>query len=967
MPTEQLIERLLTLPSLEAQKSFLSEHTAGLDDALAEALKAEADRFLRSDVQRSEDMVQLLYHTTELTRSPHHRALGLRAEGNICCLGGRGEYQRACDLYDEAAELYQAAGRPVDRAKSLIGKVWALSSMGRHLEAVQTGQWASAILETHQQWLELATLAMNMGVIHGRMDQGKLALALFDRAKALYERVGKEGRPGVIQADQNRAIVLRNLGHFEESVRTSENAWQASSDLGYTAQAARAKHSLGITYFVLGRHNEALECLDRAREVLLADGRLRDAMLVDLFISDCLLELRRFADVLDTCQRIRGQFAQQGTRFEAAHALLNEAIAYTSLGKHVQALASVGQVRGFFEDAGNAVWVARTDLERAALQLHQGQLETSLHTSQACAEVFREHGLPIPEARACLLAARASSLLSRGEQAKRLATAALSIAEVHDIPSLAYGAHHVLGVVAARQRITQQAISEYDLAIQELERMRGRLMVEFRADFLEDKGAVFEDMVDALVDEARPAEALDYAERAKSRALLDLLAHRLDLRIEARDPSDEALVQELLHLREERDRMRRRWEGGDAIRPAEWDVRGESLVRMEKQALALEKQITGLWHRLLIRNADYARDAALWQAHSEPVQSYLAPDTVLLAYFAAHDRLIAFLITRHSIRAQRLTSDLGQLQRLIQLLWLNLRSVPGSSQQRIAKLTTNAQGLLHRLHSLLMAPLADELRQYPKWIVVPHGNLHYLPFHALHDGASYVLQQHQISYLPGASLLRYCQESNVAAAGALVMGHSYHGRLRHAVQESRAVANLLGARAFVEGEATLARLRDGAPECRVVHLATHGEFRPDNPLFSGLALDDGWLTTLDIFNLRLKASLVVLSACQTGRSLIGGGDELLGLMRALLYAGAASVVLSLWTVEDRSTARLMQAFYERLTAGHSKALSLHGAQLQLMGIEGGIADPKVGTHRHPYFWAPFCLVGSNGPLLNTLV
>jgi CHAT domain-containing protein len=120
----------------------------------------------------------------------------------------------------------------------------------------------------------------------------------------------------------------------------------------------------------------------------------------------------------------------------------------------------------------------------------------------------------------------------------------------------------------------------------------------------------------------------------------------------------------------------------------------------------------------------------------------------------------------------------------------------------------------------------------------------------------------------------------------------------------------------------------------------------------GLALADGWLTTLDIFNWRLQASLVTLSACQTGRSVVAGGDELLGLMRAFLAAGAASLVASLWAVEDRSTALLMENFYRQLAAGAGKGAALRAAQLSLLD----------GAYVHPYYWAPFFLVGDAGPL-----
>ncbi len=242
--------------------------------------------------------------------------------------------------------------------------------------------------------------------------------------------------------------------------------------------------------------------------------------------------------------------------------------------------------------------------------------------------------------------------------------------------------------------------------------------------------------------------------------------------------------------------------------------------------------------------------------------------------------------------------------------------------------------------------------------MVPHGPLHYLPFGALYDGQQYLVERAEAAFLPGASFLRYSAEAETASSGVAVFGHSAGGALPHAVQEARTIAGLLAGQAYVQDEATTERFREVAGNSRILHLATHGDFRPDNPLFSGLALADGWLTTLDIFSLRLRASLVTLSACQTGRSVVGGGDELLGLMRAFLYAGAASLVLSLWAVEDRSTARLMEAFYTVLAQGQTKPAALRQAQLHLLRGDGETA----AGFAHPYYWAPFFLVGNTGSL-----
>jgi CHAT domain-containing protein len=164
---------------------------------------------------------------------------------------------------------------------------------------------------------------------------------------------------------------------------------------------------------------------------------------------------------------------------------------------------------------------------------------------------------------------------------------------------------------------------------------------------------------------------------------------------------------------------------------------------------------------------------------------------------------------------------------------------------------------------------------------------------------------------------------------------------------------------LLEDLATLAHVQRSVSSCRTLHIAAHGDFRADNPLFSGLALADGWLTTLDIFNLHLKASLVTLSACQTGRNVVGGGDELLGLMRAFLGAGSASLVLTCWAVEDRSTAQLMEMFYRKLVHGWTKGRALRHAQLQFLR---GQNEQEDADYSHPYYWAPFFLVGNAGPL-----
>jgi CHAT domain-containing protein len=958
MADQALIQHLLELPDPESRKRFLAARAPLLDDDLASALKQQADHFLRADIGQSFVCAELLFALAEVQGNPLHRALGLLAEANARSIG-LGEYQAAVDLYDEAAGTYRRLGRVVEQARSQVGKIPALTKLGRYAEAEEVGSRVSHVLQEHGEWRILAGVKINLGVLYSRAGDDARSLEMFDQAGELYRRLGTEGEAFLPWIEQNRAIALRALGRFDASIQASQAARETLQRMGQDIEAARARQNLALTYVIQGRYNEALAHLDAVRQRFLADGRQRDAMLVDAFVSDCLLQLGRFRDVLDTSQRVRATFARLGTPDFMARAIANEGVAYTGLGRYDDALDSLREARQIFEREGNAVAVASVDLQIASVLHNQHLPAESYATAEACAHVFRSHDLPLEEAQACLVAARAALAQERYAHALDLASRALETGEERHIPTITYQSQHLLGALALAQGDPQAALDAFDRAIEEVERLRGRLMVEFRVGFAEDKERIYEDAVGLCLDLGDPSRGLQYAERAKSRALLDLLAQRVDLSVRVRDAADSPLVEELLHLRHERDRLLRRWEVDAESRERGWSPSAAGGAARLQDVATLEKQITDLWHRLLIRNADYAREAALHTVRWEPAQPYLDADTLLVEYYAIRDRLVVFLVTRDDVRALRLACELAPIQRLIQLLWLNLRSVPRSDPQRLASLRANAEGLLQRLHLQLIAPLASELSAHRRLVVVPHGPLHYLPFHALHDGTSYLLEQWEIGYLPGSSFLRYTQETPVNGSGLLAVGHSGGGRLPYTVQEAQAVATQMAGHALLEEEATLAQVRQAMPQHGALHLAAHGDFRADNPLFSGLALADGWLTTLDIFSLRLQASLVTLSACQTGRSVVGGGDELLGLMRAFLGVGAASLVLSLWAVEDRSTAQLMACFYRKLAQGWAKGQALRQAQLACLQ---GQADGGDGLRQHPYFWASFFLVGDAGPL-----
>jgi CHAT domain-containing protein len=361
----------------------------------------------------------------------------------------------------------------------------------------------------------------------------------------------------------------------------------------------------------------------------------------------------------------------------------------------------------------------------------------------------------------------------------------------------------------------------------------------------------------------------------------------------------------------------------------------------------------------------------------------------LLEYFTVGTQIGAFLVSRDEMRViNNFPCTLREIERSLAVLELTLKGVGELDPAYVAEVLEPAcREHLAWLHAALLTPLTETLARYRNLIIVPHDALHYLPFHALYDGERYLIETHQVQYLPAAGLLAHmCHAErsparflrggakHLARQGdpsldshrnvlhganplrvtaamdtglALILAHTAAGRLPAVLDEARAVAaSLPAARLLTEDEASLARLAQHAADCRLLHLAAHGVFRGDNPLFSYLQLADGPLRLLDVYGLRLAADLVTLSACETGAGRARGGD-LTGLCRGFFAAGARTLVVSLWRVDDAATAELMVVFYRELAAGRSPAAALRVAQLE------GLA-----RYGHPYYWAPWVVVGS---------
>jgi CHAT domain-containing protein len=320
----------------------------------------------------------------------------------------------------------------------------------------------------------------------------------------------------------------------------------------------------------------------------------------------------------------------------------------------------------------------------------------------------------------------------------------------------------------------------------------------------------------------------------------------------------------------------------------------------------------------------------------------------LLEYFCIEDRLFAAVLTGENLQIipVSLASRVIERLRMLQFQMSKFR-MGGDYVSRFKEaLLRSAQAHLQAVYEEIIAPV-HHLLTVRHLIIVPDGPLHSLPFHALFDGRQYLIDRFSVCYAPSASIYALChRESDRAMGPSLLLGID-DAKMPFARQEVQAVAAVVPQPEILLGsDATEQALRAKGRKSRLIHIASHGYFRQDSPMFSAIRLADSYLSLYDLCHMNLPVDLLTLSGCVTGLNVIADGDELLGLARGLLYAGARSLLLSLWDVDDRSTADFMTLFYSRLLDNRNKAEALQKAMLELRS-----------RYPHPYYWAPFKLVG----------
>lgn len=949
-------------------------------DFLVELIKREADRQWNNNAQLSFVLAGYILTIGDLRNNKAYHALGLMARGDALRRMDRDE--DALPFFDASGEEFKEVGDEVGWARTRIGRISACLQLNRTSEALRDASAAREVFMRHGKLLRAGQIDVNAAIVNYELGQYDQALRLFDRAIETYALQGEGVELNVARARGNKAITLAAQGKFREAVALHEQARATFAAYGgQEVSVAREELNIAQIYASQGHYSQALLLFSRSRTIFLQHNLPFQAAEVAQQICLCLVRLNRAREAYELAAETVTFFRRSaGHRHNLAYSLMYQAEAATLEGNFGDADVMLNEASIILEEGGFMALASIVRLQQAELYFAGGQLDASLREAQHVADAFAEQEALPQLARTALLQARIAATTGDISTARYLCDHALDIAQGQGLLDLKYRCDYLLGQIVERSGDLDAAARYYDRAVQGIDEVQNHLVLDERTSFLEDKGNIYQRAIILAIKRDNKDQALIYVEKAKSRVIGDYLRNNIDIRLRAGDKAGESILEDLAKLREEQ-----AWYSSivyEAENEANLSdtaimrIRAIAPAQARKEMQLRERRIEHLLEQMQLRLAGdlVSRQRSSW---TNSIVTTLWPKldqgTAMLEYYIAEQDLYIFQLTREGIDVHVAQGAIPKLERLHALWRVNLDLAAQAAgapdpAPSFAGLEENSLGLLQKLYDLLLRPVSQVLASCEHLIVVPYGMLHYLPFHCLYDGTQYVVERLNISYLPAAALWEICRQRGervetrkARLSDSLVLGISDSGRLQFAVQEAEVVASQLGARPMLDNAATASLLWQYGARSPIVHIAAHGLFRLDAPNFSHIKLADRQLSTIEVFNLDLPCcSLVTLSACETGRAVVGGVDEVIGLGRGFLYAGAASLLPTLWKVDDASSAELMEMFYQALLGEYSKTAALAGAQRAFLAR----ARTTSRSYRvHPYFWAAFHLIGDAGPLL----
>jgi CHAT domain-containing protein len=943
---DELLAALSVLATAEARQQFLAAHPALVTTETVLYLKDVVLRQLRSDPAQALVISEACLAIAERLNHPESLAHAFRSKANA--LYGIGEHKLAVEYHRRAADVYISLGNHDELARTLSASIQPHLLLGQYDEAFAAAEEARRIFQASGNRWRLARLEINLGNIYHRQDRFTEALACYQRA--YQELLSQPDAEAIAAVLSNIATCQITLNDFPSALSSYQQAREWCERHAMPVLVAQADYNIAWLYYLRGEYGRAIQMLRTTREACRANDDKYHFALCHMDLSEIYLDLNLSQEAEETAREGADLFGALSMGYEHAKCLANLATALGQQGQAFRALELFAQARQIFVREKNSVWPSLIDLYSALLLCEEGRL---FEARRSCASAFQFFDSSTLQGKAVLCCLLMSRLHARGGEIKEAVSqcsSALRKLAAFDSPMLSYQANLQMGELLLELNQRKEAYASLQTAQQHLESLRGNMQAqELKIAFMKNRLAVYERLIGLCLsgdtsDNGRE-QAFHYVEQSKSRTLIDLMFQSSQVQPH-QDEGQSVLARNIRELREELNWYYHRIEQ-EQLR--QQDRSPERIRQLQQQLRQHEEQFVRVLRELPSSEAEAACLKAPAPLNVEQVRACLPEKAAILEYFQIGDEIYTAVVSRSALEILPVTlnSRVANLLRLLQFQMSKFQLGSEYVERFAEQLLRTTRAHLKELYDELVLPLEPHL-QGNHLVVVPHGLLHYLPFHAFYDGVRYLDERFTVSYAPSSSIFALCQQRTADPGGqALVFGVA-DAHAPYISEEAQAVAKVLPrAQLFLNDQATVENLRRLGASARFVHIASHGFFRQDNPMFSGIRLADSYLSLHDLYQFKLPAELITLSGCATGLASVAAGDELMGLARGLLQAGAKSLLLSLWNVHDRSATRLVTSFYQHLANGASKTTALSRAMAELRKIQP-----------HPYFWAPFKLIGS---------
>ena len=856
----------------------------------------------------------------------------------------RGKLISAEKSVDESAKTFLNLGKEYEAAQTQVSKLYILALLGKYDEAIECGKKTLKVFEKYDDEIAAGKIENNIGNIFIRQELPYSAEKFYLSARKRFIKLNDLEQ--LLMSEIGLANTYSALNNFRKAESFYKNTLSNAQKLKMLLRQAEIETNIGTLALFRGKYNEALKFLQRSRQNYENLQMPHQTTIAELEIADIYLELNLTKEAFLIYERVSETLYQLKMRGEEARARANFGSVAILKGKLLTARKQLKKAARLYVLEKNNVGAATVKIAQANLELGQKNYKKVLRITIEIEKLLFESANLRHKLSARFIRAEALRNLGETKTAEKELTTVYADSIKYEQPNTAQLAQISLGKFAVQQKDFRRAEKHFKLAIKLIETLRAPLAAEeFRMAFLANKLEPFECLVKIYLMENKFNKAFLMTEQARARSLSENLNGGFSTAENSKAPKN--LQKKLDDLREELN-----WFYSRLNRADESEVKNlqAEAGKREKQIADVMRQIASTALNRVENRPNLGGQTVADESETlVNLQKSLGERQSLIEYVNLNGKISAFIITDkniHYIDDLVEESELLSLLESVQFQFGALRYGASNLGKFVNELKKRTDFYLQKLYEKLFAPL-EKVVGDRDLVIVPVGATHYVPFHALFDGESYLIEMREIVHAPSATVWQFlASKRQKKSDSALLIGYADE-RIPLVNREIYCLQKIFrNAESYTGEQATVSAFTSNAGRFDVLHLACHGQFRPESPLFSSLHLADGWLTVRDISSLKLKAELVTLSACETGLNKIFAGEEILGLARGFLSAGVKSLLLSLWTVSDEATTELMQTFYEQRRTGKSAAKSLQIAQKSF--IERGV---------HPYFWSPFLLIG----------